>query len=858
MIPAQPFSFLFALTGYVFAAQAVNGRPVPLVRRSNATISSQDKILNFASELPIPIVNEPLTTQISAKGSNESSSGAVISSAFAYNSNSSLYPGVRVPPAWSFSIGLLHPFIYPEEVDQNRIIYHSASLDDGSDLPGWLNFDNTTTTFWGLTPDEVDGGSLYRIQLMASNTFGQVDVHQGFNLTVASHSLEAIKKDLGPTVNLTTGYPISSVVTSAFGLQLDGISLGADEIKDLQLETEALPWLSWNASARSVHGTPPVELTGTQTRVPVMITDTFGDHVQTDLTLHFEAYAFTSNETSPFAMSTYNLTHGNMEENEVIIDLKDYAASAMNDLVFEFTTIPAEAQEWLSLITEEGELQLRGFMPTETEYSSIECTLKAINYDTQAVSLLSFHLETMEPEITDPEKRSHKGFTSAQLAGIVVAATLAGIALILLLIFLLFRPKKVPAPAIGDLEIRKSALFSPEPGLFSRIQRKGDGLDPEDFDEQTWSDKDSDSRSNRTMIEKPEIKSSSSMLSSISRNALRLRGEIEDTISRAGRSRPVREAPSNAASSLPPICPIDDQESPKTPGPFDRSQLPSSVLMSTPKNSFFDAARNIARRGSTDSSVTAFTNFSGDPELWGRSEHEDESNFSQTPSQGQRRRSIGAPGSADWLHATPNADRRSSPMRAASNDSPSPTPNPNIVTPRMLHTINEDSGKEVQSQVSSLNNPFSHTSSEMTSIGSIHHADRLIINSEPDVVVKRDVRRSTYGTEAGVTEPGIEAHMSLAAMIAADGSWSSTESPDATCTGSFDKGSIIKETSYEGLRTRDSVVADAEEFIDGSTAQQTTSIAEEARRIHEQVFDVTKNHRKMSSRRTGSCSFSAI
>lgn len=59
-------------------------------------------------------------------------------------------PVIRIPPAWSFSIGWLPDTFNASYSDE---LFYWAMQDDGLPIPSWLQFDNTTLTFFGTTPN---------------------------------------------------------------------------------------------------------------------------------------------------------------------------------------------------------------------------------------------------------------------------------------------------------------------------------------------------------------------------------------------------------------------------------------------------------------------------------------------------------------------------------------------------------------------------------------------------------------------------------------------------------------------------------------------------------------------------------
>ena len=144
-----------------------------------------------------------------------------ISGAFLVNPSSALAPyygaatprtgssnvGLRVPPAWGFSIGLQGGTFSPWP------LHYSATLVGGAPLPPWITYDPVTFTFDGTAPGHGNGngGGLpgpMEILLEASDVQGYSAgpaAQQSFWFTVASHELKMRDGNRGIERNVSVG-----------------------------------------------------------------------------------------------------------------------------------------------------------------------------------------------------------------------------------------------------------------------------------------------------------------------------------------------------------------------------------------------------------------------------------------------------------------------------------------------------------------------------------------------------------------------------------------------------------------------------------------------------------------------------
>lgn len=853
MIFAPPKVALISLIAAIFSSNKATGLPIP---------QSNDPGLSVDSDATrvIPIVNMPLATQFSAHQDENSLPGAVISSAFAYLNTSSLYPGVRVPPGWSFSLGLLHPFIYPEGTRIDKPLYYSASLADGAPLPAWLSFDNYTVTFNGVTPliPSDQKNALFQIKLMASDVYGSDDVEQGFNLTVGVHTLDTHVEKGHLQANVTAGHPIILPWTAFQNVQLDGQALNVENTSSIALDTD---WITFDNDTLDVLIDAPPSMIGHQVTVSMQIADVYGDSINVNTILQVETYAFVSNETQPTVLEGQQFLETG---SDATLNLAKYLSHQGNpDLSFELISGNENAGKGLRLNTEDGGLMLKGaYMPSELDGTvEVPMVIVATNRTSCATSSLSFRLDFTST--TAPNAPGGKYLSSGALAALGAAIGTVCMMAILFLIYLINKKKMGDLSMASSLSMRNSAILGPEKGIFSGSKRKDRFTEFGQYEGEKGVE--DEAKSTHTMVEgtffdilQPRMSpSSSSLVVRLGQSAENIAHRLSRILGFDGRSK--RHSLSKDMISRPtaishvglgPLSGSDGNtlfSSPGTPSIL-LPQSPDATLLGA---DLFTAVTDIAKRISTDSTSTMFTNFSKDTELWGKSDHEEESNFSQTPSHHRPSRLAVTPRSGGGVDDISPSNQYSGGSGSEGSPDDSPTPKRGYVQGRALNTITEDASKEGYSTISSIRNPFGPADSRMSSIGTIQMAERTMLeNATPEQITMGNNRHLRYGSDHVSKEQSENEQRSLAV--------SSEPTLESSKSGAIgDVGSILDQTSFEGFRARDSVTADADELdtTECSTAFSTlhTSIASHTRGAHALLADHSAP-RMISSRRTGSCS----
>lgn len=287
------------------------GTPEVMVSASDGDSSVSAKFSLCITNFPPLTLNDPLSNQFISKSPS-------LSSVFTLAPNSALtssVPTLRVPPRWSFSIGLNDDtFKAPND------LFYGALLSDGSQLPGWMSFDDQELTFNGLSPVDEQTVSL---AFHGSDQEGYTALVQNFNLVVAVHELSMSMSAL-PTINMTANTPFNISLTSSddfFGVLIDDNAIEPNEITSLSIDVSKYSWLQYDQGNSMLSGSPPQSLDGSPS-LPVQLTALSNQTLSTNVSL-----ALVPSYFSASSLPDLNTNFGQ----QVYFDLKQYFSSHSSD-----------------------------------------------------------------------------------------------------------------------------------------------------------------------------------------------------------------------------------------------------------------------------------------------------------------------------------------------------------------------------------------------------------------------------------------------------------------------------------------------------------------------------------------------
>lgn len=346
-----------------------------------------DHFLLCVSELPSPIVNMPLASQLVPGNPS-------ISSGFTFPAPN---VGVRVPPKWSFSVGFDgSTFTTPD----GRNVFYDSTLTNGLPLPNWVVFNNRSLTFDGVAPPGNRAVSL-SIILYGSDSWGFGAVHEQFDLVVGPRThLLGIDGTSGlETVNVTGGTPFAHSIQTFGGLMIDGIQVVAANVSQVEVDVSSAPWATFNDTTRVLSGVPPISMIGQPPHVlPVSIRSDYNDTVATNITVAVFPSYFTTAPILPLAVTRGTSVSASTQA------YLSHARSAHASIVPEY--IPRAASSWLNYDTLNNTLS--GFVPRSTTYDEVNVTFYATDLETHAISMVSLLLSITPNATSGPGVWGHQ------------------------------------------------------------------------------------------------------------------------------------------------------------------------------------------------------------------------------------------------------------------------------------------------------------------------------------------------------------------------------------------------------------------------------------------------------------------
>lgn len=380
----------------------------------------KDKFTILVTSDPIPVVNIPLEQQFNA--SNPS-----LSSVFLLHNNSALsssVPALRVPPNWSFSVGLQGDTFVPgisnstdeddgdgDDDDDSGNVYYSALQADGTPLPYWLTFNPDTITFDGVTkaPPNYDPDRT-SVVFIASDQQGYSAVIVPFDIIVASHELWSEASQPVWPINATLGEPLDfSFQTDDWvldGVMLNNRSINASSITSLSVGTSGYTWLEYDSGSFTLSGTPPTSSDSESSgHLPIAISAS-NETLSVEVPLMLLPSYFTDTSLKPsFAMPGTDLD----------IPLQTYITSDLfyqqHPIDLNATFDPSTAGSYFRISNSSGLWSITGTVPTDLDYSDVNVTITSYDHITHTSShitgLITFSKgsRSVDPTLTLAKKR---------------------------------------------------------------------------------------------------------------------------------------------------------------------------------------------------------------------------------------------------------------------------------------------------------------------------------------------------------------------------------------------------------------------------------------------------------------------
>ncbi|KAH7926425.1 hypothetical protein BV22DRAFT_1046095 [Leucogyrophana mollusca] len=375
------------------------GTPQITVTAQDSDSSQTSAFYLCVTSYPGPTLQIPIEKQFYAGSSS-------LSSVFFLAPDSALAtenPTLRVPPRWSFSIGLQGGTF---TADNN--LYYDALLTDGTPLPSWLTFNTETIAFDGVAPHEDVITTPYTLSIgvHASDQQGYTAEVVPFSLVIASHELSKLSPM--PTLNVTAATPFNVTLSSPpdySGILVDGEPIQPANVTSLAIDVSAYKnWLQYDLDSKTLFGQPPQDqdLQGQGEPVlPVILTTDFNQTLRTNVSLAIVPSYFSKSD-----LGTINADPGQ----QVHFDLTQFFSSGGQHADANLTVafFPQKAGDDFKFDPDYA--QLSGQIPTDSDIAQTTVTFIAYSRITHSTSHAT--LNVVSPALVKQQAGSGMGSMS--------------------------------------------------------------------------------------------------------------------------------------------------------------------------------------------------------------------------------------------------------------------------------------------------------------------------------------------------------------------------------------------------------------------------------------------------------------
>ncbi|KZT38424.1 hypothetical protein SISSUDRAFT_1119616 [Sistotremastrum suecicum HHB10207 ss-3] len=374
------------------------GSPSLTFSASDGSSTAKDYLTLSITDDPQPVSNYTLAAQFVA-GNQALGSVYTLSP---YSALQTDIPVIRIPPHWSFSIGVdFRTFVSPAG---KNIFYASSSL------PEWAKFDPEQITFSGVTPPNSTNTNL-NITVYGSDEQGYQAVSQQFLIVVNAHEL-SLRSPITPR-NVTAGNDVNTTI-GLENFEIDGQPLNSTP--QATIDTSAYPWLA--SSGLSLSGTAPNSSTNITLPLTISV-PAINQTLNTTVTLDILPSLFTQS-----ILPALSVQPGA----SVDISLGDYLTS--NNVNVTIVDAP-----WLSFNAQT--LTLSGTAPSSVN-SSVTILVHALSSHVVSEAVLPLSLESSSSSNANTTIKVKKKSSAVTVAAVVGAI---GSAIFVLCILMFCRSK---------------------------------------------------------------------------------------------------------------------------------------------------------------------------------------------------------------------------------------------------------------------------------------------------------------------------------------------------------------------------------------------------------------------------------
>ncbi|KAJ6591640.1 hypothetical protein DFH09DRAFT_180320 [Mycena vulgaris] len=376
------------------------GNPVITVKAQDSASSVSSQFTLCVTPYPAPTLHIPLADQFYAANPS-------LSSVFPLSPNSALTtpnPALRIPPRWSFSIGL-----QSDTYSAEHSLYYDVLQANGSALPEWMEFNSKSLTLNGVVPDDriLQSPYIVTVVLHASDQEGYTAATLPFDIIIAAHEL--CQPEPLPTINITDASPFSISLSSPddfAGLLVDGKGIEPVNITSLSIDTSSLGWLKFDIGSRMLSGDPPSGSPGQRFFLPVTLGTSFNQSFQTNVSLAMVPSYFCS-PTLPSIIIGDDRT----VEFNLIQDFSNATSDQSGDVKLSAAFDSPEGGDCLTF--DPATAQLSGTVPEEFSASRIDITFTAYSNKTHSTSHTFLSLTVPSTSKSKKKTFSHPSNLSA-------------------------------------------------------------------------------------------------------------------------------------------------------------------------------------------------------------------------------------------------------------------------------------------------------------------------------------------------------------------------------------------------------------------------------------------------------------
>ncbi|KAJ7623268.1 hypothetical protein FB45DRAFT_1061211 [Roridomyces roridus] len=352
------------------------GNPVITVTAHDPASSLSSTFTFCVTPYPPPTLNTSLAIQFS-------SPSPALSSVFILSLNSALStsnPALRIPPSWSFSIGILF-YTYTAEHD----LFYDVRQANGSEVPEWMEFNQKDLTLNGVVPSDRVLQSPYIISLVlhTSDQEGYTAYMDPFDLVIAPDELYQLQSL--PAINITDDTPFNFSLSSRDdfnGIFVDKQGIDPTNITSLFIDTSSSDWLKFDGANRMLSGNPPANSQGQRFVFPLTLATSFNQSLQTNvsiaiLTSYFSSAQLPDQNVGPDGQINLNISP----------DFSNATSDQAADVTLSATLDPVESSNWLSF--DPTGATLSGTVPEDFSNSRIGVTFTAYSHSSHTSSHMS-------------------------------------------------------------------------------------------------------------------------------------------------------------------------------------------------------------------------------------------------------------------------------------------------------------------------------------------------------------------------------------------------------------------------------------------------------------------------------------